>query len=146
MIATPCDTTVLDDEWRWDSGYFYKVSAIDIHGNESGYALLSPEDITGEDVPDVPHADYLSQNFPNPFNPQTTIRFGLKEPGYVSLRIYDASGRFVRELVRGRRDAGPHEEVWDGRNEGGRIAAGGVYFYRLVAGEFVMTKKMVLLR
>jgi hypothetical protein len=146
IIATPCDTTTFDDEWRWDGGFFYKVSAIDIHGNESPFALLGPEDITGEDVPETPGANFLSQNFPNPFNPQTKIVFGIREVSDVSLRVYDASGRLVSVLVEERREAGRYEEIWDGKNVVGRSVTSGIYFYRLNAGAFTETRKMVLLR
>jgi len=100
------------------------------------------------DGPDSPvvRAYYLAQNVPNPFNPVTTVSFGLPEPSHVSLRIYDTAGRLVRVLVEGHREAGRHETVWDGLDGSGRRAASGVYFYRLKAGAFIEEKKMVLLR
>lgn len=140
------DTMIFDGDWRWDIGYYYKVSAVDIHGNESAYALFGPTDVTGEDTPEVPLATYLEQNYPNPFNPVTTISFGLSESAFVSLRIYDAAGRTVRELVDGSREAGVYSETWDGKDGGGREAASGIYFYKLVAGSHAETRKMVLLR
>ncbi|UCF05845.1 MAG: T9SS type A sorting domain-containing protein, partial [bacterium] len=146
LIASPCDTILFDGEWRWDGGYYYKVSAIDIHGNESPFALLRPEEVTGEDILDTPRAAFLSQNFPNPFNPQTKIAFGIRETTDVSLRIYDVSGHLVSVLVEESREAGRYEETWDGKDIGGRSVASGVYFYRLDAGAFTETKKMVLMR
>jgi len=146
LIASPCDIVYFDSDWRWDSGYYYKVAAVDVHGNESQYALLGPTDVTGDETPDVPLANFLAQNFPNPFNPMTTISFGLNKPGHVSISIYDASGRLVRTLVNERRTANRYDELWAGNDDGGRPAASGVYFYRLVAGDFLETKKMVLLR
>jgi hypothetical protein len=83
---------------------------------------------------------------PNPFNPVTTIGFELSAPCHVTLSIYDAGGRHITTLVDRRLTAGPHDAVWNGRTATGAPAASGVYFYRLVAGEFVQTKKMVLLR
>jgi hypothetical protein len=146
LLDSPSDTTTFDDGWTWDSGYYYKVSAVDIHGNESPYALLGPDEITGEDPPAVPLADYLSQNFPNPFNPVTSISFGLKEPGHVKLRIYDVSGRLVRVLVDERRDAGRYTEVWDGLDNKSATVSSGVYFYSLSARMFKETRKMILMR
>jgi len=88
----------------------------------------------------------LGQNRPNPFNPQTTIRFSVPEKEAVSLRVFDVTGRLVRTLVAGNLRAGTYSVAWDGRNERGREVASGVYFYRLEAGARVKAKKMVLLR
>jgi hypothetical protein len=135
-----------DGGWRWSSGYYYRVSAIDIHGNESGFALLTPNDVTGTETPKAPDASYLSQNYPNPFNPATRIAYGLSAPGHVSLRIYDAAGRLVRDLVNEERPAGRYEASWDGRDSNGRAVASGIYFYRLGADDFEGTKKMILVK
>jgi hypothetical protein len=88
----------------------------------------------------------LRQNYPNPFNPYTTITYSLSLGSHVIVRIYDVKGRFVRTLVDGFRAADVHREVWDGRNAHSEPVASGVYFYRLTAGGFTMTKKMVLLK
>ncbi len=94
----------------------------------------------------------LSQNYPNPFNPETRIRFALPEAGEVNLRIYNEAGQLVRELVDGRISSGRHELTWDGRDRTGRLAATGVYFYRLVirgeTGEVILkeTRRMTLLK
>ena len=146
ILGSPCDTTMFDAGWTWSSGYWYKVSAVDVHGNESGYALLGPDGVTGDDVPAVPHATYLDQNHPNPFNPVTIITFGLAEPAHVSLRIYDVAGRLVRVLVDEHRIEDRYEVTWDGRDGTGSQVASGVYFYNLHAGTFNETVKMVLLR
>jgi hypothetical protein len=146
LLGAPCDTIYFDTEWSWDGGYYYKVSAIDVHGNESGFALLRPEEITGAEMPKAPLASYVAQNYPNPFNPATRIVFGLSEPANISLRIYDAAGRLVRTLAEGSRPAGHYTETWDGRDMRGSAMASGVYFYRIVAGSFAQTKKMILLR
>jgi hypothetical protein len=146
LVASPNDTTLLDGGWRWSSGYYYKVSAIDIHGNESGFALLTPDGVTGTDTPKAPEASYLAQNYPNPFNPTTRITFGLSAPGHVSLKIYDAAGRLVRALVSNERQAARYVETWDGLDSSGRAVASGIYFYRLDSGAFTETKKMALTR
>jgi hypothetical protein len=146
LIYSECDPIYFDSDWRWDSGYWYKVAAVDVHGNVSEYVLLGPEEVTGEETPETPRASYLSQNFPNPFNPLTVIRFGLREPARVSLRIYDTAGRLVRVLIDEQREAGHYTEEWDGRDKSGHKVASGVYFYRVEAGEYTETKKMVLLR
>jgi len=140
------DAGYFDGEWSWNNGYFYKLAALDIHGNVSGYALLSPDGVTGVETPKAPEATYLAQNYPNPFNPTTRIAFGLSAPGNVSLKIYDAAGRLVRVLIEGARPAGTYAEMWDGRDGRGVGVASGIYFYRLTAGAFTETRKMALLR
>ncbi|MBN2070184.1 MAG: T9SS type A sorting domain-containing protein [Candidatus Krumholzibacteriota bacterium] len=145
-IATPVNAEYFDSDWHWSSNYYYKISALDVHGNESGFAILRPDDVTGSEIPGVPATNYLAQNFPNPFNPVTRIEYGLSAPANVSLKIYDAAGRLVRELVDEGRAAARYAEVWDGRDDAGRQVASGMYFYRIEAGEFTATKKLVLLR
>ncbi len=146
VLGAPCDTTTFDGGWTWDSGYWYKVSAVDIHGNESPFAVLGPDGVTGEDDPDMPQVNFLAQNYPNPFNPVTMIRFGLERPVHVIITIYDAAGRLVRTLLDEHRGAGPHAVAWNGTDAFGRAVASGVYFYSLEADTFKETKKMVLLR
>ena len=88
----------------------------------------------------------LEQNSPNPFNPTTAIRFTLASKETVTLSVYDLNGRLVRTLVNGTRDLGQHSITWDGRDNAGTSVASGVYFYRLDAGKFSDTRKMVLLK
>ena len=145
LYAGP-DTAYFDNEWRWDSGFYYLLCAVDIHGNMSTFASSGPDDVTGTEAPQVPAKSYLAQNAPNPFNPSTAISFGLAENGRVTLSIYDVSGRLVRTLIDETRNAGLYRETWDGRNAGGAAVSSGVYFYRLRAGTFSGTKKMVLTR
>jgi hypothetical protein len=146
LIATPTAPECFDGGWHWSAGYFYWVSAVDVHGNESDLALLRPDDVSGGETPRVPEASYLAQNYPNPFNPMTRLEYGLAAPARVSLRIYDASGRLVRALVEADRAAGRHAELWDGRDASGRAVASGIYFYRIEAGAFSETRKSVLAR
>ncbi len=146
LLAAECDTALFDGGWEWDGGYFYKVAAVDVHGNESPYALLRPNQVTGDDPMPLPDATFLAQNFPNPFNPVTNIGFGIKESGHISIRIYDAAGRLVTTLVDEARPAGRYTTEWNGQNTDGSSAASGVYFYRLTTREFEETKKMILLR
>ncbi|MFH1277113.1 MAG: FG-GAP-like repeat-containing protein [Candidatus Eisenbacteria bacterium] len=99
----------------------------------------------GAGVPGLPFA--LHPNSPNPFNPATTIRYDLPCPSPVTLRVYDVSGRLVRVLVDGEvRTEGRHTALWRGRDERNREVGSGVYFYRLDAGPFTETRKLVLIR
>ena len=88
----------------------------------------------------------LAQNVPNPFNPATRIAFDLPEESGVKLTVYDVSGRVLREIETGQLPAGRHEAAWDGRDNGGREVASGIYFYRLEAANFSATRRMILVK
>jgi hypothetical protein len=89
----------------------------------------------------------LHQNVPNPFNPSTVIRYDVPAGGGdVTLVIYDVAGRLVRTLIDGYQVTGRREVTWDGRDRSGSAVSSGVYFYRLVAGDYVQTRKMILLK
>ncbi len=88
----------------------------------------------------------LHQSYPNPFNPQVTIQFDLPVSCDVDLAIYDVLGRRVRTLVAGLQPAGSRTITWDGKDQNGSRVSSGIYFYRLTAGGFVETKKMVLMK
>ena len=94
----------------------------------------------------VPTAYMAYQSYPNPFNPYCTIGYDLPEAGRVSVQVFDVLGTLVRTLVGGWREPGAYSEVWDGKRNDGNASPSGVYFYRLEAGDFVATRKMVLLR
>jgi hypothetical protein len=88
----------------------------------------------------------LEQNYPNPFNPETAIRYHLPKDAVVTLEVYNVIGQKVRTLVQGFRPAGTHKVVWDGLNDLGESMTTGIYFYKLRAGDVVLTKKMALVR
>ncbi len=88
----------------------------------------------------------LHANYPNPFNSQTTIRFVLPESRTVRLAIYDVSGRLVKTLAEGSCNAGEHSVVWDGLNEMGEATSSGVYFYRITAGDWSATRRLVMVK
>ncbi len=94
----------------------------------------------------IPTDFELSQNHPNPFNPMTTIRFAIPQAENVQLDILNIIGQRVRTLVDEVRPAGTHEVQWDGRDNNGNAVSSGVYLYRIKAGEFTETKKMVLMK
>jgi hypothetical protein len=88
----------------------------------------------------------LSHNYPNPFNPVTTIRYAIPQAERVALRVYNLLGQQVATLVDARQEAGFYAIQWDGKDAQGRPAASGVYFYRMQAGKFTRTEKMLLLK
>lgn len=94
----------------------------------------------------LPSAFNLEQNYPNPFNPSTIIKYNLASAGNVAIRIYDALGREIKTLVSADKPAGSYTINWDGTDNSGSKVSTGIYFYRLVAGDFVQTKKMILMK
>ncbi len=99
----------------------------------------------------IPDQTTLLSNFPNPFNPETWIPYHLAKPADVSLSIYDIRGVVVREIILAQQPAGyyatrPRAIHWDGRNDNGELVAGGVYFYKLTAGEYSSVRKMLILK
>jgi hypothetical protein len=95
-------------------------------------------ELPGESVP-VKYT--LEQNYPNPFNPITTIDFAIEEPGNVKVTVFNMLGQEVAKLTDKHYQAGRYTLAWDASN-----MASGLYFYKIVAGDFSMTKKMTLLR
>jgi hypothetical protein len=95
---------------------------------------------------EVPTDFGLDQNYPNPFNPTTQIRYGLPVQSVVRLTVHNVLGQEVARLVDGRQEAGYHEVRWNGMDANGIPVASGVYLYRMQAGDFVKTSKMVLMK
>jgi hypothetical protein len=94
----------------------------------------------------TPSGFVLHQAFPNPFNPVTTLRYDLPEKALVTIVIYDLLGGKVKTLVNTTQDAGFKSVIWDATNDYGKPVSAGVYLYKIQAGEFVQTRKMVLLK
>ena len=126
----------------WD--VYYKVSALDEAGNESEAA--SPGSTTGDESPGVPKSFALYQNAPNPFNPSTRIVFDLPSPVHVKLFVFNVNGELVSRIINRRMAEGRKKVSWNATDSRGNALASGVYFYRLEAGDFVQTRKMVLMR
>ena len=97
----------------------------------------------------LPKETALLPNYPNPFNPETWIPYQLAEPASVTISIYSVGGTLIRTLALGNQSAGLYQNrnraaYWDGKNERGESVASGVYFYKLTAGEFSATRKMLI--
>jgi hypothetical protein len=151
-VSDLSDVTEIGYYSRMGSIMCFTVQVVDgliYTGNSSdGFSIFRYQVIQSgiEDTAARPQKFSLSQNYPNPFNPETTIRFALPEDRMVNLRIYNIAGQTVRTLKRERMTAGYHQVRWDGRDFSGREVGSGVYFYRIQAGEFRETKRMVLLK
>jgi hypothetical protein len=113
----------------------------------SPFVLAVPAGATGVGDDPVPAEFALHANVPNPFNPVTTVAYDVPAGGAdVNIAVFDVSGRLVRNLVNEHRGAGRFGAQWNGENQRGGRVASGVYFYRMRAGAFVETRKMVLVK
>ena len=137
LIASPADTGYVDPA---GAPYYYKLAAVDVHGNVSGYASLLPSGTVAVDGGAPARLD-LAMASSNPARQGADFRFTLPRAGRVALVLMDSRGRRVRELARGTYPAGTHPVSWDGRDASGSPAASGVYFARLDhAGETRMLR------
>ena len=110
------------------------------------FFVESATGVTGSPVAAIPERNTLRSNTPNPFNPSTTISFGLSKRSRVRLEVFDIAGRRVTDLIDDLRDAGWHEVVWNGRAGSGEPVASGVYFYRIATEGWTDTRRMILIR
>ena len=127
-----------DRHQQWDTNPYW-VSAQVIEDLRNAASVEDPRDL-------IPKGFILNQNYPNPFNPETTISFELSRPGDVLLAIHDLKGRHIRVLASGMYSEGSHTIIWDGKDEYGKDASGGLYFCRIQTGDFRTSRKMMLIR
>jgi hypothetical protein len=139
QIATPPDTGYTD---AGAAGGYYKLSAVDVHGNESGFALLTPGTIVGVPGPGSMGVAWLAPVSPNPTRGKVVLRFGLPRETEVRLAIFDLTGRVVAELIQGRLPAGEHTVPWEGRDHE-RGSASGLFWVRLEAEGRSITRRLV---
>jgi len=142
--TTQIGSSVIDFLWQRDLPEGM-VSNYAVRYDDGSAAAPDPTGVESGEEEGVPKSVTVTSS-PNPFNPTTTIRFGVPRRCHASLRVYDASGRVVRLLLEEDLEAGYHEILWDGRGQDGRIAASGVYFARLSAGDRDVTHKLILVR
>lgn len=143
------DTTYCDiRRVKYDYDYYWCVEVEDSGGlTAMSDTFIFKTSLTGiDDDVFIPTDFALYQNIPNPFNPTTSIVFDIPEQIHVHLTIYDLTGRLVRTLINSEKSVGTHRIVWDGYHDDGRLAAASVYVYRIHAGSFIQTKKMVFVR
>jgi Leucine-rich repeat (LRR) protein len=139
------DTSLTINGLRNNTTYFYRVTAVDNHNNESAFSneiqvTLVVSNIVDQEMP-IPKQFMLQQNYPNPFNPQTTIAFSLPQATHIRLELFDLLGRKVAVLLDEFRKAGHHSIIVKGKN-----LSSGIYVYQLSAGNYNQVRRMVLLR
>ena len=109
-----------------------------------GSITLQPTDVPSP-VP-LPSEVGLKQNYPNPFNPTTEIEFALPDARFTKLTVFNILGQTVRNLLSDKEEAGYHKIIWNGRDNAGSGVPSGTYFYKLEAGDFTQTMKMIMLK
>ncbi len=136
--------TFTDSEYPAVGTLYYYLKQIDLSGHTSRSSMI---EVMLSPVQVLPTANTLHQNFPNPFNPETTISFDLKSATVVELSIYDMAGQHIRTLATGQAlSAGSYSYLWDGLDKSGAKVGSGIYLYHLKSGEFTSVKKMALLK
>ena len=140
------DTSYLDQEYTLNEVNYYRLAALDHAGNISDYSDVVEAAVLSIDEEMIPDVYALHQNYPHPFNPVTTLRYDLPEDATVSIIIYDVMGRKVRSLINTTQSAGYRSIRWNATNDHGEPVSAGMYIYMIRAGNFIKTKKMVLLK
>ena len=138
----------VENELTDDSRYYWQITAIDEDSllTESVIWTFDVGYVAVDNSALLPEEFTLEQNFPNPFNPSTTLRYGLPEDSEVSLIIYDIQGRIVKTFDTDSQSAGWYEQVWNGLDDTGNLVSTGLYFTRLQAGDYSKTIKMIYLK
>jgi len=137
------------EDWGywWDDVYFTdRNHGWVIGGAGTVYKWIPDTKVTMKEKNLIPDEFILSQNYPNPFNPETKISYCLPTSGYVTIKIYDITGREIRTLVNARKASGYYNIQWDGKDNNGTNAASGIYIYSMKTSSFTQSKKMVLVR
>lgn len=145
-LISEIDLPEYDDELTVDGEYWYRVSAVDIHGNESEASSALDVLVVSIEAALLPTEYVLNQNYPNPFNPRTMINYGLPEESHVSLVIYDVRGNQIQTVRSEQQSAGWYDVVWNGQTTEGKTISTGIYFARLVAGDYSQVVKMLYLK
>ncbi|MFC1508699.1 FlgD immunoglobulin-like domain containing protein [Candidatus Omnitrophota bacterium] len=115
-----------DDGNIWKSAFTVSVTSVDELKNSCAYSLL--------------------ENYPNPFNPETSITYTLAKEGRTKLEVFNFIGQKIRTLVDTSQTPGMHRIIWDGKNDSGQQVSSGLYIYRLISGSFVESKQMIMLK
>jgi hypothetical protein len=138
--------TYLDQELEQSGTYYYWLQNVDLDGTMSFYGPVNVVFSVDEEggSPEIPFATKLENAYPNPFNPNTNIRYQLKDAGDVKIDIYNTRGQLVRSFSRTHDAPGYYQINWDGRDSSGKSVSSGVYQYKMTSGKYSATKKMVL--
>ena len=144
------------------SGYAYLSIPVEFKGSNYDIGFIELENVNlagikgdliqqvtrsaASEVKLIPNDFSLQQNFPNPFNPSTEIRFDLPEEGHIELLVYNMAGQKVRTIESGNMKPGYHSMIWNGTNDKGTRVSTGMYFYSIQTNNFQAVKKMLFLK
>ena len=149
MLIFPSDLMIVGDTLHILD--LYELQAFQI--NESIFSLPVEDGMYSKHIPEYlnPYRNWLGQNFPNPFNPETWIPFELEDRGEVVVSIYNLNGSLIRQIQFGQLPAGKYltkdkAAYWDGRNQIGERVSNGLYFYQLQTRTFQQTKKLIVIQ
>jgi len=146
-VGTQISYFYTDFEVYTNQVYYYWLESVALDGTNQFYGPLTViiGDPTQEPVPpSIPMVTKLYNAFPNPFNPNTNIRYSLKEAGKVKIEIYNMKGQKIKSYNQEHASPGYYQVSWDGRDENGKNVASGIYLYRLTTANYTSAKKMVL--
>jgi len=143
---TITDVTYIDSDVIVGETYSYYVTALYDEGESSPSNIIEITITSVSDAIIEPLVTRLYSNYPNPFNPRTTIGFTLASPGYVSLEIFNNRGQRVKRVIDNYLAAGEHSVIWEGRDHHNREVSSGIYFYRLQTEHLTVTRKMMMLK
>jgi len=143
LVASPGTTHYTDSP---GAPFYYKLTGIDIHGNEGPAATLLPAGTVGAGDPSLPKVLALARPRPDPASHAATLAFSLPEPGRVQLEAFDVQGRRVRTFVAADLPAGVYQRTWDLRDDAGRQLRGGVYFIRMQAMGKELRARLAVIR
>ncbi|MFC1746945.1 FlgD immunoglobulin-like domain containing protein [Candidatus Neomarinimicrobiota bacterium] len=147
LVEELVDATFTDTGLQTGATVYYRVSAVDVNGNESEVSPPVSADVLAiAGASALPVTFALRPNYPNPFNPGTTVQFAFPEAAEGLIVVYDLTGREVARLLNRRLEAGYHSVMWDGTDRRGIPVSAGVYIVRLVTSEYVASMRITLVK
>ena len=146
--SQPTDYEFIDDgDLISGETYWYWLEAVDNVGSTSIFGPISIT-IPGADIDDneIIAGNYCLTNYPNPFNPITNISYSIKETGNVIIEVYNFRGQLVKTLINEVKETGEHTTSWNGTDNSNKPVSSGVYLYKMKSGNYISTKKMILMK
>jgi hypothetical protein len=136
-----------DSELETPGTYYYWLESVDFDGSISLFGPLPVHyETIDPGIPSIPAITGIAKNYPNPFNPSTTVVFGMHKDGELAMDVYNTRGQKVRSIYQGSKKSGWYHLEWDGKNDNGQQLNSGVYFFRMQANGETHLHKTVMLK